>query len=439
MKIFVTLCGIAILAANCASSKKIKKALSNIILNDSAMRYTNIGISIFNTNTNSYLYNHNSKKYFIPASNTKLLTCYAALKYLPDSLPALQYRNTVTEIEIKGTGDPTFLVPEYKYQPVAAMLRQQNRDIKLYLHNWRDSEFGFGWSWTDFGSDYAQSRSALPMYYNSVTFSYSAPKSDSLIIMPEAFVSHIYTNNGENITNAKKVSIVRDAFTNQFRISPSNTRFQSTKIPYLISNNIYETLLSKAFNTNATVADATMLDSANNWRTMYSQPTDSLLQPMMQRSDNFYAEQALLMVSNHVLGYMNSADIIAHIKNSDFKNMPQAPRWVDGSGLSRYNMVTPESIVWLLQKMQNEFGLNRLKKILPSGGQGTLSSLYKNINGAIHAKTGTLSNHAALSGYLLTKKGNAYIFSTLTSGYQGSPAPVRKAVEKLLLYIYEKY
>src|SRR6185436_15278747 len=115
----------------------------------------------------------------------------------------------------------------------------------------------------------------------------------------------------------------------------------------------------------------------NKWHTIHSQPTDSLLKPMMHRSDNFFAEQSLLMVSNERLGVMNDAKIIDTLLKTDFKDLPQKPRWVDGSGLSRYNLFSPQDFVVILNKMKNEFGMERLKTILPTGGTGTISDYYK--------------------------------------------------------------
>jgi serine-type D-Ala-D-Ala carboxypeptidase/endopeptidase (penicillin-binding protein 4) len=112
---------------------------------------------------------------------------------------------------------------------------------------------------------------------------------------------------------------------------------------------------------------------------------------------------------------------------------------VDGSGLSRYNLFTPKDFIYILHKMKNEFGWERLKNILPTGGTGTLSSYYKKETGFIYAKTGTLSNNCALSGYLLTKKGKFLIFSVLANGYITGATPVRKAVEQFLIGIREKY
>src|SRR6202000_820549 len=105
---------------------------------------------------------------------------------------------------------------------------------------------------------------------------------------------------------------------------------------------------------------------------IHSHPTDSLLKPMMHRSDNFFAEQTLLMVSNEHLGYMNDEDIIDTLLKTDLKDVPQKPKWVDGCGLSRYNLFTPQSFVYILNKMKDEFGMNRMKVILPTGGEGSL-------------------------------------------------------------------
>jgi D-alanyl-D-alanine carboxypeptidase/D-alanyl-D-alanine-endopeptidase (penicillin-binding protein 4) len=132
---------------------------------------------------------------------------------------------------------------------------------------------------------------------------------------------------------------------------------------------------------------------------------------MMHQSDNFFAEQILLMASNELLGYMNDEKIIDTILNADLRDVPQKPQWMDGSGLSRYNLFTPQSFVYILNKMKNEFGLERLKNILPTGGEGTLAAYYKKDAGFIFAKTGTLSNHCALSGFIITRKNRLLIFS----------------------------
>ncbi len=145
------------------------------------------------------------------------------------------------------------------------------------------------------------------------------------------------------------------------------------------------------------------------------------------------------MASNEHLGFMSDEKIIDTLLKTDLKDVPQKPRWVDGSGLSRYNLFTPMDFVHILNKLKNEFGWERIKNILPTGGTGTLSSYYKKEAGFIYAKTGTLSNNCALSGYIITKKGRFLIFSVLANSYISAATPVRRAVERFLIGIREKY
>ena len=145
------------------------------------------------------------------------------------------------------------------------------------------------------------------------------------------------------------------------------------------------------------------------------------------------------MASNEHLGYMSVEAMIDTLLATDLKDIPQKPRWVDGSGLSRYNLFSPQSFVYLLNKMKNEFGMERLKAILPTGGTGTFKNYFQKDSGYIYAKTGSLSNHIAISGYLQTKKGRWIIFSILTNQFQGSATKVRRAEEQFLEGIREKY
>jgi D-alanyl-D-alanine carboxypeptidase/D-alanyl-D-alanine-endopeptidase (penicillin-binding protein 4) len=160
---------------------------------------------------------------------------------------------------------------------------------------------------------------------------------------------------------------------------------------------------------------------------------------MMFNSDNFFAEQTLLMVSNEKLGVMNDGRIIDSLLSSDLKELPQKPRWADGSGLSRYNLFTPADFVWLLNKMRTEFGIERLKRILPTGGTGTLGNYYKSDSGYIFAKTGSLNGVICISGYLYSKQNHLLIFSVLVNNHTGSPSGIRRAVEQYLEEIRRRF
>jgi D-alanyl-D-alanine carboxypeptidase/D-alanyl-D-alanine-endopeptidase (penicillin-binding protein 4) len=114
---------------SCSVSKKISKQADSILLNDSAISKGHIGISIYEPATNSYWYNYNADKYFIPASNTKLFTLYAGMKYLGDSLVGARYFHDANTLYIKATGDPTFLHPDFDYQPLFSLLDQTKGSI----------------------------------------------------------------------------------------------------------------------------------------------------------------------------------------------------------------------------------------------------------------------------------------------------------------------
>ena len=114
--------GILLVFASCSTQRQIGKAANSQLFPDSSVEHAHVGISVFDASADKYLYNHNGKKYFVPASNTKLFSCYAALKYLGDSLPGIRYWENDTALFLIGTGDPSLLHPDYKKQPVIEFL-----------------------------------------------------------------------------------------------------------------------------------------------------------------------------------------------------------------------------------------------------------------------------------------------------------------------------
>jgi serine-type D-Ala-D-Ala carboxypeptidase/endopeptidase (penicillin-binding protein 4) len=175
------------------------------------------------------------------------------------------------------------------------------------------------------------------------------------------------------------------------------------------------------------------------WKSIYSRPVDSLFRPMMIHSDNFFAEQTLLMAAGEHVAVMNDGLITSRLLHEDLNELPQKPKWVDGSGLSRMNLFTPQDFVWLLDKMSRDFGLSRMERLLPTGGMGTLTNYYKSDSTFIFAKTGSLSGVVALSGYLVTMKGRLLIFSILVNNYSGGASGVRRKIEKLIHLIRQHY
>ena len=174
------------------------------------------------------------------------------------------------------------------------------------------------------------------------------------------------------------------------------------------------------------------------FKPLYSQRTDTFFKIMMHRSDNFFAEQTLLMASEKHLGYMSEKEMIDTLLKSTFKDIPQQPRWVDGSGLSRYNLFSPKDFIYILNKFQTDFGYEKLEYILPTGGKGTLANYFKSDSNFVYAKTGSLSNNFTLCGFIKTHKNKTLLFSILLNNYIGSSILVRKQFENYLHEIIEK-
>ncbi len=141
--------------SSCSVSKQINKQAERLLFADSAIMQGHIGISVFDPSAGKYLYNHNGNKYFIPASNTKLFSWYAGMKYLGDSLVGLRYAETADSITIQPTGDPTLLHPDFPKQPVLSFLKGIHKKINFRVNS-KDKfeDLGYGWAWDDYESSY---------------------------------------------------------------------------------------------------------------------------------------------------------------------------------------------------------------------------------------------------------------------------------------------
>ena len=428
------------LFTGCSVSKQISKQAHTFLLQDSSLINGQIGISIYESATGKYWYNYQAEKYFVPASNTKLFSMYAGLKYLGDSLTTFKYFEDQNSITIDPMGDPTFLHPDYKNQRAFNFLKQKKKPVVIIDNRWKENALGFGWSWDDYTSSDMVERSTFPIYGNLIKWTQVKDKSaessqEGNLVFSEPDVN--WKVNFSTDTNRNNFSVDRQREENIYEITFGKERRREIEIPFVTKG--VATIAGLLKDTLNVPVSITTLPMHNNFKPVHSQPVDSLFTIMMHRSDNFFAEQTLLMASNEKLGYMSDRKMIDTLLKTDLKDIPQKPRWVDGSGLSRYNLFTPNDFIYILQKLKNDFGLERLKVILPTGGTGTLSSLYKKDSGYIFAKTGTLSNHVALSGFLITKKGKLLTFSILAGNFTSSATPIRKAIEKFITNIRQRY
>jgi D-alanyl-D-alanine carboxypeptidase/D-alanyl-D-alanine-endopeptidase (penicillin-binding protein 4) len=429
----------------CSASHSIGRAARRELLQQPELRSAQVGICLYDPASAGYLYHYQDDKYFIPASNTKLFSLYAGMKYLGDSLTGMRYRETDTALFVLPSGDPTLLHPAFPRQPVIDLLKRTGKNIYLCDDNWQDKPLGRGWAWDDYNDDYMPERSSLPVYGNTIRWIEEAQKQDnslgssdnspSIYSLPEVDWPVRFTTD----TARKNFFVERERNANIFHITEGREKRKEQEVPFITDGLTAAALLLKDTVGSKVFVRHGCPFPAAGLTTVRSQPVDSLFRSMMYRSDNFFAEQTLLMVSNERLGLMNDTRIIDQLLKDDLKELPQRPFWVDGCGLSRNDLFTPQDFVWLLNKMNVDFGLTRMKGILPTGGKGTLASYYKQDSGYIFAKTGSLSGVIALSGYLITRKDHLLIFSVLVNNYSGSGVAVRRKIEHLIQEIRGKY
>jgi D-alanyl-D-alanine carboxypeptidase/D-alanyl-D-alanine-endopeptidase (penicillin-binding protein 4) len=102
---------------------------------------------------------------------------------------------------------------------------------------------------------------------------------------------------------------------------------------------------------------------------------------------------------------------------------------VDGSGLSRGNRASPQAVVRLLAAIMRSEGYDAFVDSLPIAGRdGTLDDRMRRgpARGHCHAKTGTLSDVSALSGYCEARSGDTYAFSILMNAFS---TPIARRVQ----------
>jgi len=421
--LFIAVATVMILSA--CSVRQAQKTL----LSSEGVKGAHIGIAIYNDTKGQWLSKYQSDYYFTPASNVKILATYLGLEFLGDSLPGWKMAENTDTLFLMPLGDPSFMHPEFKHQPVVDIIKNTNKQVVIVGNNQDQFEiFGSGWSWADYAEDYQPERSRMPIYGNVVHFYQSNKKLTA--IKPFYFFKEIV-----DLGKVEEKNWSRNRTGNRFFMTNENNKSKYFQVPFSQEDTpmvkaielLNDTLGKKiSFQKNSTYA-------SNNFKTIKTVPTDSLLKIMMLRSDNFYADQIVLMASEQLFGRMDDAALIDSAKKLFFADLPQSMRWADGSGLSRYNLNTPENYIAILQQMHAKYGEARVKNIFEKGGEGTIAAYYKNFPGTMYAKTGTLGGQVALSGFIYTPKQQKLYFSVLVANHMSpSSTQVRRAVETYL-------
>lgn len=433
--------------------------LQGLLDSSAILRQHQVGLSLADAATGEDLFGYQESKYFTPASNMKLFSFYTALKLLPDSLPSLRYFSRGDTLFFQGTGDPTFLhgdVPSRRAYDFLA-----GRPEKLALCDIACvPAFGPGWTWDDYGYYFQPERGAFPIYGHTVRFYAAArplvatahPRSSKMAvvapavprvrILPRYFAPLVSPAPPELRTPGldPDTHVLRDLRENRFYLLPSTKKWVD-ETPFRTSRALLLTLLGDTLRRPLVGA---------RWRprptdavhVLRGLPVDSLYRRMLRVSDNFLAEQLLLMCST-TLGRpdsLSTARAIRYAQKNYFNTLPDPLVWVDGSGLSRLDLVTPRSLTALLLRLHREVPEPRLLNLLAAGGrQGTLRKRYHDATGPwVWGKTGTLTNNLNLCGYLRTKSGRLVAFSFMNNNHVAEANVMRAEVERVLSQVRDR-
>lgn len=357
------LIGILVLFSSCTVQKINKSLTKSGILNQGHM-----GFMLLDPEKDKVLVDINSDKYFIPASNTKLFTFYTSYSVLGDNLVnGLNYIEKGDSLLFWGTGDPGLLHPDLQNEVALEFLKSSNKNLYLVDNFDQVDAFGPGWSWDWYNYYYATERSALPIFGNVVRIQQDSTE-QTFRVIPERFKPDL---TGTKTKEWNGYRFRRDRFDNKFSYQTADrveVKEFEQDIPFVTSSEFTAKLLEEKTGKEITIIQNKEMGELDPQK-LQTTPADSIYAQMMKISDNFLAEQLMLLVSDQLTNQLSTSDAIAYAKESLLADLPDEPLWVDGSGLSAKNMFTPRSIIALLGKIRAEVPLEKIKAYFPAGGE----------------------------------------------------------------------
>lgn len=421
--------------ASCATDRKIEKKVGRLFKNSALLNGHTVGFALSDPDKGQMIYEKDGDKYFVPASNTKLFTFYAGLKLLPDSVPSLRYIEKGDSLIFWGTGDPSFLQSRLKGDHALDFLSKSKKQLFFSAGRYTGNFYGQGWSWDDYNDYYQAEITELPLMDNLIAVTGNKA---GLSVSPKMFNDCLIK---DSTRSTGTFNIVRKFNENVLHypgkiVVPGGYEQQ---IPYKTSTSLTLSLLSDTLHRAVGLVH---LDMPVTAKTIYNLPSEQVLREMMLPSDNFIAEQLLLVYANQFQASLNGTEAIQYIQEKYLSGLPDKPRWVDGSGLSRMNLFTPRDIIALLKLIDQQIGnREKLFSLLPAGGKtGTLRTAYpKTDHPFVYGKTGSLSGVYNQSGYVLTKKGRTLSFSFMNNNFVEPVAELKKEMAKVITYIHNTF
>ena len=438
-------------------SKNIASEIESLINSPQFVR-SNWGILVKNLNTQTILYSLNAHKYFIPASNTKLLTTAVALLELGENFriytPVYGRGNppNLTRVTVKGKGDPT--ISTESLQNLVRQLKQKGiKHIEqLVVDNsyFAQQTINPSWEWSDIYNYYATSVSSLIFNDNSVTLTLLPQKlgqpvkliwSDEIAARQWQVENKVITVAKDTPYNVEINGILGQPILKlhgELAIDRQQDIWDLAVVDpakYFLESLRHLLLLEGITVTRGLVVNEARIEpSETKLATIISPILPTILTAINQESNNLYAEALLKIIAKK----LNIDDIerVIDIVLSELGIDSYSYSLIDGSGLSRHNLITPEALVQTLNVMASTSVFESyLNSLAIAGVNGTLKRrfLNSNLRGNILGKTGSLSGVASLSGYLNLPKDETLIFSIVVNNSALSSQKLRQAIDKIVL------
>ena len=441
------------------------------------------GVLVKSLRTGETLYSRNAQKLMMPASNMKIVTLAAAAErlgwdytYETQILGAGAIDNGVLDgdLVVVGSGDPSLGVADGVSARVFDDWAERLKMLGVRVIRGRvigddntfdDEELGFGWSWDDLPDDYAAGVSALQFNENAarITVNPGPHAGDG------ASVDLAPVGTGLEIDNrlrtgppdtAASIAVRRLPGSPRLELrgsipagAPPATRVVSVDNPTLFAvTALRDAFVARGIDIRGPAVDVD--DIANPPRrsdgvllvSYRSPPLSVLAVRLMKASQNLYAETFLktLAVKPVSDGCLTScaataadgrASVQATLQTWGVPSEAVIQR--DGSGLSRYDYLTADALLTILMHVDRDEKLRGpFEASLPIAGRdGTLANRMKGTSaeGNARAKTGSMSNVRALSGYVTSADGEPLVFSILANNFETTADVINRAADAIVI------
>ena len=394
------------------SSKKIDRWVSkNESLNGSI-----VSIAIKELKKNKKTYGININTYMTPASNVKILTVLGSIHF-GDSIPILKYKVSRYNdtLRISPTGYPLTAHPKYIDKDLEKFIKPYSH-ILYHKPKIELSKYGPAWAWDDSNYYFQAERSEMPIYGNVI----------QVFKKSNGEIETIPDNFKINLDFKQKEKIYREETHNNFFINPSLIELGDTIYsPFIVSRKNTISLFKNFLNTSVQFDEQELSD----YNTLNSSQVDEIYSAILKDSDNLISESLVANISLRLNDTISADKGIQLIQNRFNDNISNQIQLFDGSGLSRYNLITPNALISSLENIYQLIGLERIKNIFPK------NYILKDREDFVWGKTGTLRNNHNYSGYIITDKGRIYVFSIMINHFTNDLTKIKEAIADFLIYL----